>query len=258
MSKENPSESPVTTKRDAIFAEPLAQVSDFCFDDRVVEVFPDMINRSVPGYPTILQTMSKLTSRYVQPHSNLYDLGCSLGAATLAMRNGCAAVAGCQIIGVDNSSAMIKRCRLHLDGYKSATPVELRCEDIQTTEIENASVVVMNFTLQFVPPEQRDALIQSVYNGLRPGGVLLLAEKFRAEHDAGDELLIELHHDFKRANGYSDLEISQKRAAIEQVMRIDRLSTHQQRLHQAGFASVQTWFQCFNFAALVAEKGHAL
>ncbi|MEX1221929.1 MAG: carboxy-S-adenosyl-L-methionine synthase CmoA [Idiomarina sp.] len=241
-------------KRDALFAEPLAQISDFCFDEQVVEVFPDMINRSIPGYQTILHTLSKLTARYAQPNTRLYDLGCSLGAATMAMRKGCEQLAGCEIIGVDNSAAMIKRCRLHLDGFKSSVPVQLQCEPIQQTNIENASVVVVNFTLQFVPKPERLEVLTRIYAGLKPGGVLILSEKVIGAHETGDALLVDLHHDFKRANGYSDLEISQKRAAIENVMRIDSLAEHQQRLTTAGFVNTQVWFQCFNFLSLVAVK----
>lgn|SRR5690554_3250658 len=242
------------TQRDSIFAEPLAQVSDFIFDQTVVEVFPDMINRSVPGYQSILQGIGQLTKRYAQPHSTLYDLGCSLGAATLAMRQQIADLDHVDIVGVDNSSAMIERCQLLLQGYRSPVPVSLRCEDVQHTEISNASVVTMNFTLQFVPPEQRYAVLEKIFSGLRPGGALLLSEKFRSADPVMDELLIDIHHAFKRANGYSELEIAQKRAAIENVMRIDTLATHQQRLRDIGFAHTQVWFQCYNFAAMIAVK----
>ncbi|WP_258807239.1 carboxy-S-adenosyl-L-methionine synthase CmoA [Pseudidiomarina sp. CB1] len=242
------------SKPDAIFAEPLTQVSDFAFDQRVVEVFPDMINRSVPGYQSILQGLHQLTRRYAQADSTLYDLGCSLGAATLAMRQGAQALTGVRMVAVDNSEAMVERCRLHLEGYRSAIPVEVICEDIRDTQIVDASVVTMNFTLQFVPPEQRQAVLQTIYDGLNPGGVLLLSEKFKSENAAMDEVLVDLHHEFKRANGYSELEISQKRAAIENVMRIDSLETHTQRLKEVGFSAVQVWFQCYNFAALIAVK----
>lgn len=244
----------MTSKRDAIFSEPLTAVADFIFDAKVVEVFPDMINRSVPGYQSILHGIGQLTQRYAQPHSRLYDLGCSLGAATLAMRHAIEPVAGIEIIGVDNSPAMVERCQLHVQGYRSQVPVTVRCEDVQTTELSQASVVVMNFTLQFVPVEQRDALIQRIYDALKPGGVLLLAEKFHSNDAAMDAILVDLHHEFKRANGYSELEISQKRAAIEHVMRIDTLERQRERLAQAGFNHQQVWFQCYNFAAIVAVK----
>ncbi|RUO47643.1 carboxy-S-adenosyl-L-methionine synthase CmoA [Pseudidiomarina aquimaris] len=242
------------SKPDAIFAEPLTQVSDFAFDQRVVEVFPDMINRSVPGYQSILQGIHQLTRRFAQPDSRLYDLGCSLGAATLAMRQGAQGASGINMVAVDNSEAMVERCRLHLEGYRSEIPAEVKCEDIRDTQITDASVVTMNFTLQFVPPEQRQGVLQTIYDGLKPGGVLLLSEKFKSENAAMDDVLVDLHHEFKRANGYSELEISQKRAAIENVMRIDSLETHEKRLREVGFSAVQVWFQCYNFAALIAVK----
>jgi len=241
--------------RDTIFSKPLPSVSDFRFDQQVVEVFPDMINRSVPGYSSILQTLPQLAERYVQPQSNVYDLGCSLGAATLALRKGCEQASQVQLIAVDNSDAMIERAQLHLQGFKSQLPVTLRCEDIRETHIEDASIVVLNFTLQFVPREERQQVIQRIFSGLKPGGVLLIAEKIVAEDPHIADVLVDLHHDFKRANGYSELEISQKRAAIENVMKIDSMTTHFARFEEAGFAHYGCWFQCFNFAAMMAVKG---
>ncbi|NOU49572.1 carboxy-S-adenosyl-L-methionine synthase CmoA [Pseudoalteromonas sp. JBTF-M23] len=240
------------TGKDSIYATE-QQVKDFSFDANVVEVFPDMIQRSVPGYATIVSTMGKLAGQYAQSNSNLYDLGCSLGAVTLSMRRNIAKE-NCEIIAVDNSKAMVERCKMHLSGFKSDVPVSVQLGDITELEIENASVVAMNFTLQFIPKEQREAVLTSIYRGLKPGGVLLLSEKVKGETDQQDNLLIDLHHDFKRHNGYSELEISQKRTAIENVMRPDRLSTHMTRLEKIGFKQTQVWYQCFNFCSLVAIK----
>lgn len=239
--------------KDDIFAEPLAQVPDFSFDDQVAEVFPDMIQRSVPGYHTIIQTIGKLTQRFQQADSHYYDLGCSLGAATLAMRRNITA-ANSQIIAVDNSRAMVERCERHLQAFRSDVPVQVQLGDIRELQIENAAVVVINFTLQFLPQADRNALIEKIYAGLKPGGLLILSEKFISQDQTANELLIDLHHDFKRANGYSELEISQKRSALENVMKPDSLSEHQQRLQQAGFNSQTLWFQCFNFCSMLAIK----
>lgn len=239
--------------KDHIYAEPLAHIQDFQFDEHVAEVFPDMIQRSVPGYQTIIQTIGKLTSRYQQADSHYYDLGCSLGAATLAMRRNISAE-GARVIAVDVSPAMVERCERHLQVFKSDIPVDVKLADIRQTDIHNAAVVVVNFTLQFLPPQDRDAVINTIYQGLKPGGILILSEKFIGNQPQANELLIELHHDFKRANGYSELEISQKRTAIENVMRPDTLLTHTQRLENAGFSTHSVWFQCFNFCSMVAIK----
>ncbi|AZZ97965.1 carboxy-S-adenosyl-L-methionine synthase CmoA [Pseudoalteromonas sp. R3] len=240
------------TGKDSIYATE-QEVRDFTFDANVVEVFPDMIQRSVPGYATIVSTMGKLAGQYAQSNSNLYDLGCSLGAVTLSMRRNIDKE-NCRIIAVDNSQPMVERCQIHLKGFKSDVPVDVQLGDINELEISNASVVAMNFTLQFIPQAQRATVLEKIYQGLKPGGVLLLSEKIKGENDIKDNLLIDLHHDFKRHNGYSELEISQKRTAIENVMRTDSLSTHKNRLEQIGFAHTQVWYQCFNFCSLVAIK----
>lgn len=243
-------------KKDHLFAAPLAQLGDFCFDEQVVEVFPDMIQRSVPGYSNILSAIGMMTERFAQPGSRLYDLGCSLGAATLMMRRHLR-FEDCRIIAVDNSAAMIERCRSHLNAFKSTTPVELIEGDVCDIGIEDASVVVLNFTLQFIDPSQRLALLRRIYQGLRPGGLLILSEKFKFEDEPVSDLIIDLHLDFKRANGYSELEISQKRTLLENVLRADTVASHKTRLHQAGFTHADLWFQCFNFGSLVAIKESA-
>ena len=238
--------------KDNIYANEQA-VKDFTFDERVVEVFPDMIQRSVPGYATIVSTMGKLAGQYAQNNSNLYDLGSSLGAVTLSMRRNIDKQ-NCQIIAVDNSAAMVERCKLHLEGFRSDVPVTVELADINEVAISNASVVALNFTLQFIPQPQRFALLEKIYQGLKPGGVLLLSEKVKGENTLVDDLLIDLHHDFKRANGYSELEISQKRSAIENVMRPETLNAHFERLSEIGFTNTQVWYQCFNFCSMIAIK----
>ncbi|MBP2167059.1 tRNA (cmo5U34)-methyltransferase [Erwinia toletana] len=239
--------------RDTLFSAPISKLGDWTFDERVAEVFPDMIQRSVPGYSNIISMIGMLAERFVQPDSRVYDLGCSLGAATLSVRRNIQA-AGCQIIAVDNSPAMVERCRRHIDAFRADTPVEVIEADIRTINIENASMVVLNFTLQFLAPEERQQLLNTIYQGLRPGGALVLSEKFSFADQQVGELLFNMHHDFKRANGYSELEISQKRSMLENVMLTDSVETHKQRLHTAGFEHAELWFQCFNFGSLIAVK----
>jgi tRNA (cmo5U34)-methyltransferase len=156
-------------EKDNIYAAPLQQMVDFRFDERVVSVFPDMIQRSVPGYATLISNIGTMAARYVQPSSHCYDLGCSLGAVSLSLRHAIDKP-DCKIIAVDNSEAMIAKAREVLAEDEKSVPVELRCADINEVSIEMASVVVMNFTLQFIAPELRQALIQKIYDGMLPGG----------------------------------------------------------------------------------------
>ncbi|SHF31612.1 carboxy-S-adenosyl-L-methionine synthase CmoA [Vibrio gazogenes] len=239
--------------KDTIYSAPIQQVGDFTFDERVVEVFPDMIQRSVPGYNNIISTIGMLAERFAKPNTNVYDLGCSLGAATLSMRRHIHHE-GCHIIAVDNSSAMVERCRMHIEAYRSDTAVKVIEADIRDIEITNASIVVLNFTLQFLSPDDRSQLLENIYRGLRPGGILILSEKYSFADTTANDLLIDLHHEFKRANGYSELEISQKRSAIENVLQPDTIETHKNRFAQIGFSSFDVWFQCFNFGSMFAIK----
>ena len=239
--------------KDQLYSDSLAKIADFNFDATVADVFADMIDRSVPGYRSIITMIETLTEHYAQPGSTLYDLGSSLGASSLSMRRGIT-VDGCSIVSVDTSEAMIERCKKTIDRDHNPTPVEMVCGDIREVDISNASVVVLNFTLQFIPPVDRIRLLEKISRGMRPGGVLILSEKVVFEDQHLDELLIDIHHDYKRAHGYSDLEISQKRSALENVLIPETIPAHRKRLTNAGFSSVDVWFQCFNFMSMLAVK----
>lgn len=242
--------------KDTIYSQAKANIEQFRFDEKVAAVFPDMLKRSVPGYALIQEMIAVLSKRYAQEHSNLYDLGCSLGASCISMLAHINSE-NIQLIAVDNSQAMIQGAQQHLADFTASTsiktPYRLICEDIENTPIENASIVNLNFTLQFIKPECRAELIETIYRGLRPGGILIVSEKVNFE-EKKDKLLSELHHDFKRSQGYSDLEISQKRSALEDVLIRDSEALHHKRLTEAGFEQSVTWFQCFNFLSLLAIK----
>lgn len=239
--------------KDRIYTESMANIADFSFNAQVADVFTDMIERSVPGYRSIITMIETLTEHYAQPHSTLYDLGCSLGGATLSMRRGITAE-GCKITAVDNSESMVERCTKTMERDHNPTPVDTICSDIRHIEIKNASVVVLNFTLQFIPPEDRCTLLKKISEGMLPGGVLILSEKVIFEDEHLDSLLFDIHHDFKRAHGYSDLEISRKRTALENVLIPETIPAHKNRLLETGFSSVDVWFQCFNFMSMLAVK----
>lgn len=239
------------TETDAVYAGTNAPEDPFRFDEAVARVFPDMIRRSVPGYTTIVPMIGVIAARFARPETALYDLGCSLGAVTLAMRHSVRA-SGTRIVGVDNAASMIERCRHYIALDDGALPVELQCADIRAIDYQPASVVALNFTLQFLPPADRDALLERLCRALTPGGALILSEKVAFEDPLEQALLEELHLDFKRAQGYSEMEISRKRNALEQVLIPESVRTHQERLEAAGFAQVTLWHQSLNFVSILA------
>ncbi len=239
--------------KDKIFSNPLYSIVDFDFDDKVANVFEDMLKRSIPGYSAIISAVGMLTKLYAKPNSNYYDLGSSLGASALAMRRNIK-FPKCKVIAVDNSDAMVKRSRDIIEMDNSPTPIDIFCDDIRNFRIENATVVVLNYTLQFISPKNREKIIQNIFNGMNDGGILILSEKIIFEDVALNKRQIERYHNYKRLNGYSDIEISKKKDALENVLVPDSVETHKLRLLNAGFKTADVWHQAFNFTSIVAEK----
>jgi len=229
----------------------------FRFNDDVAKVFPDMLRRSIPGYAASIEAIGSLAARYVEENTNCYDLGCSLGAATLAMRQGIRKP-GCRIIAVDTAPAMIQRCREIVEAddrlSKPSTEVELIEADIRDININNASMAVINYTLQFLAIGDRDPLMQSICGGLNEGGLLVLSEKVVDENEKMERVLVDLHHEHKRRNNYSALEVSRKRAALENILIPETVNSHRSRLKAAGFSHTAVWLRYFNFVSIIAIK----
>ncbi|TQV71664.1 carboxy-S-adenosyl-L-methionine synthase CmoA [Aliikangiella marina] len=242
----------MSDKPDTLFSSPV-KAMPFAFDQKVAEVFPDMIKRSVPGYPIMIKHIEKFASKYVKQGTNCYDLGCSLGAASLAMSQGIQQN-GCKVIGIDNSEAMLTRCQQHIDAFKHQTEIELHLGDVTDFPMSNASMVALNFTLQFIDKNKRVELLTAIYEALNPGGILVLSEKVSFDDPQMNQLMIDVHHEFKKENGYSDLEISQKRNSLENVLIPETLPEHLKRLKTIGFKTADCWFQQFNFMSIVAIK----
>jgi tRNA (cmo5U34)-methyltransferase len=239
--------------KDRIYRELRSHVPPFEFDEHVVGVFDDMIRRSVPFYREIIDRQVQLIVRCYQPGTRIYDLGCSNGNLGLALC-GRMREAQFEMIAVDNSAPMLDAYRARLVDMPGRNRIRMRQQDICRTSIENASVVVLNFTLQFLTMNERGAVIRNIYDGLCPGAVLLFCEKVTHQDPALAQLQQDLYFDFKRRNGYSELEISQKREALEKVLVPETMERHLQRLQQAGFAGIDVWFKWFNFAAMIAVK----
>jgi len=249
----------MTTSNDSIYAKHAPHLVDFAFDQRVVNVFPDMIRRSVPAYETIVPLCALIAVRSLPPLAPdavappvVYDLGCSRGATTAALLT--YAPPDVTIVGVDNSTPMIEAARDGIAGLTSsaaATRVEWRCEDIQQTDLSGASAVVMTYTLQFIPLEEREDQLRRILDGLRPGAPFVYAEKVVLDDGASQQWAETMHHDFKLANGYSELEVAQKRSAIERIMIPESIGTHLERMQRLGFERVNQWFSCLNWAAFI-------
>jgi len=240
------------SKTDRIYANTTAKRGSFKFDSRVAAVFEDMIARSVPGYRQILELLPTLTRQFARENQNYYDLGCSLGAGLIAIADGLGSTPA-NLVGIDNSSAMIKQAKSNLNSLTTQNVILVE-EDIVKTELQNAALVLMNFTLQFIPLGEREELIKKIYEGLHSGGALILSEKIVFDSDKTNSALIAIHHQFKADQGYSELEIAQKRDAIENVLVPETLKAHTNRLNDAGFSTVTPWVQNLQFVSILAIK----
>ncbi len=239
--------------KDDIYASREAKSGSFVFDDAVANVFPDMLRRSIPGYEATLEAIGALAARYAQADSACYDLGCSLGDAAFAVRHRVKAP-NFRIVAVDLAPAMVSRCRERLAADEATVPMTVQESDVRDVEIDDASLVLLNYTLQFVPVGDRAALVKRIHDGMRRGGILVLSEKVADPDPAIEKLQVDLHLDFKRSNAYSELEISRKRSALENVLVPESVATHLQRLHDAGFRHAGVWLQHFNFVSIVAIR----
>ena len=235
-------------QQDRVYRRPQTQIVDFAFDESVASVFSDMIRRSIPGYETIVPMSALLAARHLEtlPATRhlTYDLGCSLGASTLALLRQFSANT-LSVVGVDSSPAMIERVNQSVTDPRA----QFLCGDILEVPLESAGAVILNFTLQFIAPEHRDTLLQRVRHALEPAGVLVVSEKIIFEDPEEQALFDAAHLDYKRANDYSELEISQKRTALENVMILDSDAQHRERFARAGFGTVRKWYQCLNWAS---------
>jgi len=239
--------------KDDVFKDPLPAAADFSFGEKVASVFDDMLHRSVPFYDEIQRMIGELAADFVVEGSSIYDLGCSTGTTLLNLDAKLGA--GVKFIGIDNSEEMLKRCRQKLAERPLRREHELVCADLnQGVRIENASLVLMVLTLQFIRPLYRDKLVATILQGLNENGCLILVEKVLGEDSLFNRLFIKYYYDLKTRHGYSELEISQKREALENVLIPYKLLENREMLLRAGFRYCDVFFKWYNFCGLVGVK----
>jgi tRNA (cmo5U34)-methyltransferase len=255
MTTTKSTESPGRAQEDKLFAEPRRRVDDFNFGKETAAVFDDMVSRSVPGYAEIQRMVGELVSDYAAPGTNIYDLGCATGTTFLAVHPGLPRDLPVRFVGLDSSQSMLDEARQKLQAAGFPFQVELRQGDLNLgAAVKNASVVMMILTLQFVRPLNRARLLGDIYCGLNENGCLILVEKVLGEHSTFNRLFIRYYYDYKRRNGYSEMEIAQKREALENVLVPYRLEENREMLRLAGFQQTDVFFKWYNFCGMIAMK----
>lgn len=244
-------------KKDRVFAKKMEKILPFEFDEKVAHVFNDMLDRSVPLYQESIKQQAMLTSRFYKQGTIIYDLGCSNGNLGVKILRNFKKIEAKEkkfsMIAVDSSSPMIEKYRAKL-GANQDKSVELICDYIESISITNASVVIINLTMQFLDMDKRAELVNRIYKGLVKGGVLLLTEKITHADMVFKSLYEDFYKEFKLENGYSELEISQKRDALERVLIPETITDHEKRIKQAGFNNFDIFLKWFNFASMIAYR----
>lgn len=239
--------------KDQVFKEQITNPADFKFSDAVAAVFDDMVNRSVPFYGEIQRMMVEQAVDYAQPGTSLYDLGCATGATLIGMNT--KLTDDIEFVGIDDSPEMLDKCRTKLTNSGFTRSFELRVADLnQRIEITNASVVIACLTLQFVRPLYRDQLLKNISNGMNEGGAFFLVEKILGENSQMNRDFIKHYYNYKRRNHYSEMEIAQKREALENILIPYKLSENKTLLLENGFSHVEVFFKWYNFVGIIAVK----
>jgi tRNA (cmo5U34)-methyltransferase len=226
---------------------------DFVFNERVVEVFDDMLDRSIPFYREVIDASARLLDNLLIPGDTVYDLGCATGTSLLEFSR-LLQHKQLDFVGIDNSHPMLDKARLKAELYKKQDRISFHFEDITAFNHPGAGGVILNYTLQFIRPLQRQAFLNNIFDNLRPGGILLISEKVISHDPRLNREYIDIYHRFKKLRGYSELEIAKKREALENVLIPFSAEENLSMLTQAGFLSVESYFRWFNFTSFVAVK----
>lgn len=244
------------TQKDDIFSDTSARASDFQFDDKVVEVFNDMIGRSVPYYREQQAMIQEMARELYKTGTEVYDLGSSTATTLLNLYPAIESPA--KLIGYDNSLPMLEKGRERIVEHGFGDRIELRegdfNGDLSKLPLENASLVTMCWTMQFVRPLQRERVVKWIHNGLVEGGALILTEKVLTQDQRMNRFFIDLYYKYKERNGYSETEILRKREALENVLVPYTLEENMELFRRNGFETVETFFQWYNFVGILCVK----
>jgi len=239
--------------KDTLFSERKDEVSDFDFGKDTAVVFDDMLNRSVPYYSEMQRMIGEISADYAVDGTQLYDLGCATCNAFFELDR--VLPKNIKFVGVDFSKEMLDQAREKIAQKGLTRDYELICADLNDDiEIKNASVAIMNLTLQFIRPVRRHLVMSNIARGMAPGSCLLVVEKVLSKDPKVNRSFIKYYYDFKQRQGYSELEIAQKREALENVLIPYRLEDNYELFLSSGFSFCDVFFKWYNFCGIIAVK----
>ncbi len=240
-------------KKDIVFRNPQKPAYDFKFNKEVATVFDDMVVRSVPFYEEMQRMIAELTKDFAVTGTNVYDLGCSTGTTMINLDKILSEDIG--FVGIDNSDEMLIKCEANLKEAGVQRKVAFENQDLNSTlELRNPSVVIFCLTLQFLRPLNREKILREICESLPENGAVILIEKILTEHSIFNRIFIDHYYEFKKRNGYDEIEIAKKRESLENVLVPYQLSENETLLKSCGFRFTEVFFKWYNFTGLIAIK----
>lgn len=236
-------------KKDNLYKKKISKSHKFTFDNKVADVFEDMVNRSVPGYDFLVDNIGVLSKNFYQPNTNIYDLGSSLCSCSLSALEKINNFSG-KVFAVDSSTAMINICKNNINKEE----IKFINQDICEVDIKNTSIIILNLTLQFVDIKKRTNLLEKLFSQLNKNGVIIITEKITLDKESDDIFFKKFHDFYKENNGYTKEEIDRKKIALEKIMLIESEKSHESRFSNIGCENFYKWFQCYNFASWILIK----
>jgi len=233
---------------DNIFKKPIKK--QFEFDENIAVVFDDMLERSIPFYKEVVALICDVINSHVQKNSTILDLGCSTANTLLALQ--IKSNKNFKAIGYDNSEAMLEQAKKKINAY--GVDIELKFADILETDLPNNDVTIANYMLQFIRPIERENFIRNIYNSLNQDGIFIFSEKIIYEDKKLNKNMIDIYYNFKKKQGYSEFEISQKREALENVLVPYSEEENKKLIIKSGFRTIETLFKWGNFVTFLAIK----
>jgi tRNA (cmo5U34)-methyltransferase len=222
------------------------------FDDNVTKVFDNMLARSIPGFTDMRNLVTSLAVKYAIPNTAIVDLGSSRGGSLIPIIEKLGKSQ--KYVGVEISKAMRDACTVELGKY-SEVEFELLDLDLRENYPEfKTSIVLSVLTLQFIPIEYRQEILERAFNNLQVGGAIILVEKILGVDAHINRTFIDLYYGLKGENGYTEEQINTKRKSLEGVLVPVTATWNEQLLQESGFKHVDCFWRNLNFAGWIGVK----
>jgi tRNA (cmo5U34)-methyltransferase len=210
----------------------------------IEEGFDNHIHNSIRGYSDLWNDVLALSEYFVEDNTNVVDIGCSTGKLIKQMykQNN---FSNCHYHGIEVESSFYKQL---IDEDR----ITYFKDTVKNFNFNNCSLVTSIFTLQFIPPKDREAILLNIYNGLNKGGAFIFSEKVFSDNPRVQEMMTFLYYDYKR-NHYSSDQILNKEAELRHLAKPSTEFEIITSCQNVGFTPHIFW-RNYNFVGFICIK----